>query len=152
MFSGVLSKLGLKKIEYLEHQKLMYQKSDGTQVFKGLNKTFCPLHNLTFNIFHLRIILQSNITQGSKIELVRVTATVQEAFDKLSEKVFSSGRETFLMHSLKKVLSSDSRKELRKNLGDQEAIVYSDYSKGNINIGNYFVSLKDFFRSHTNKS
>lgn len=34
------------------------------------------------------------------------------------------------MHQLKKLLSTEARKELRKNLPDTAVIVYSDYSKG----------------------
>ena len=49
---------------------------------------------------------------------------------KLDEKVFEGKRETFLMHQLKKLLSTEARKELRKNLSDNAAVVYSDYSKG----------------------
>ena len=36
------------------------------------------------------------------------------------------------MHQLKKVLATEARKELRKNLPDTAAIIYSDFSKGNI--------------------
>ena len=66
------------------------------------------------------------------MELVKVSSTFKKVVDKLSEKVFStSKKESFLMHCLKKLLSSDARAGLRKNLGGQEAICYSDFSKGN---------------------
>ena len=62
--------------------------------------------------------------------LVKSSATVSTVVEKLGEQVFRNKKETLLMHSLKKILASDARKDLRKQLGDQDAIVYSDYSKG----------------------
>ena len=68
-------------------------------------------------------------TQGTKWELRKVEATFSAVVERLNERVFVGKRETFLMHQLKKLLSTEARKELRKNLPDHAAIVYSDYSK-----------------------
>ena len=116
LFSPVLPRLGEKTLEYFEHNKQTYIKSDGTQV-----------NNKVFEYYDT-----VSIFQGTKMELVKVSSTFKKVVDKLSEKVFStSKKESFLMHCLKKLLSSDARAGLRKNLGGQEAICYSDFSKGN---------------------
>ena len=67
-------------------------------------------------------------TQGKRWVLQKVTATFSEALEKLRWRVFEGVRETFLIHQLKKLLSTEARKQLRKNLTDFEAIVYSDFS------------------------
>ena len=114
LFASILPGLGKKSFEYFEHVKKSYEKPDGTQVI--------------FVKMHFHIIMQVKKFQGSKIELVKVSCTVGDAVEKLKERVFSKKRETFLMHSLKKILSADSRQNLRKSLEDDEAIQYSDYS------------------------
>ena len=50
--------------------------------------------------------------------------------EKLGEQVFRTRKESLLMHTLKKVLSADARQDTRKGLKEDDAIVYSDYSKG----------------------
>ena len=62
--------------------------------------------------------------------LLKHSETFNAVVDKLGEQVFRTRKESLLMHSLKKVLASDARKDLRKLLGEEDAIVYSDYSKG----------------------
>ena len=59
-----------------------------------------------------------------------MSATFSQVVDKLGERFFGEKRETFLMHQLKKFLSTEARRELRKNLHDNAIIVYTDYSKG----------------------
>ena len=61
-----------------------------------------------------------------------MSSSFSEAVHKLESRIFGGKRETFLMHQLKKLLSTEARKHLRKNLKDNEAIVYSDYSKGDV--------------------
>ena len=58
------------------------------------------------------------------------TATLSAVVEKLDLKLFGSKREPYLMHQLKKLLSTEARKETRKHLADTAIIVYSDYSKG----------------------
>ena len=65
-------------------------------------------------------------TQGKRWVLQKVTATFSEALEKLRWRVFEGVRETFLIHQLKKLLSTEARNQLRKNLTDCGAIVYSD--------------------------
>ena len=68
--------------------------------------------------------------KGKKWELQKTEATFSTTVDKLKVRVFGGKRETFLMHQLKKLLSTEARKQARKNLPDYAATSYSDYSKG----------------------
>ena len=103
-------------MEYFEHVEVTYLKADKKQV-----KYEITLPHDLLSLTH---------TQGKRWELQKVTATFSEAVEKLSWRVFKGARETFLIHQLKKLLSTEARKQLRKNLTDFEAIVYSDFSKG----------------------
>ena len=69
-------------------------------------------------------------TQGTKWELQKINETFAGAVKKLSGKVFGGKRESFLIHQLKKLLSTEARKETRKHLSDHAAVCYSDFSKG----------------------
>ena len=84
-------------------------------------------------------------TQGTKWELRKVEATFSAVVERLNERVFVGKRETFLMHQLKKLLSTEARKELRKNLPDHAAIVYSDYSKGTKNQSHLLFTMFIFW-------
>ena len=66
---------------------------------------------------------------GKRWELQKLDGTFAEVVEKLGIKVFGSRRETFLMHQLKKLLSTEARHEMRKSLSDNDVIAYSDFSK-----------------------
>ena len=51
------------------------------------------------------------------------------------------------MHQLKKLMSTEARRELRKNLSDDAAIVYSDYSKGKSDYGHDAFIKNNIFRT-----
>ena len=76
-----------------------------------------------------------------------MSATFSETVEKLSVRVFEGKRETFLMHQLKKLMSTEARRELRKNLSDDAAIVYSDYSKGKSDYGHDAFIKNNIFRT-----
>ena len=109
LFESVLSRVGWNKIEHVE---VTYLKADKKQV-----KYEITLPHDLLSLTH---------TQGKRWELQKVTATFSEAVEKWRWRVFEGARETFLIHQLKKLLSTEARKQLRKNLTDCEAIVYSD--------------------------
>ena len=53
----------------------------------------------------------------------------------LDDKVFGTGSgEPYLIHSLKKLLATEARHNLRRNLNQNDVIIYSDYSKGGIKL------------------
>ena len=69
--------------------------------------------------------------RGTKWELLRKSSTLSEAVKFLEDKIFGHKKhETYLQHVFKKVLGSKGRSNLRKNIGDNDLIVYSDFSKG----------------------
>ena len=70
--------------------------------------------------------------KGFKWELVEKMSTISEAVEFLSLKMFGTQKqETYLQHVFKQILGSRGRSNLRKNIGDNDIIVYSDFSKGN---------------------
>ena len=70
-------------------------------------------------------------SRGSKWELLRKTSPLSEVVEFLEEKMFGHKKhETYLQHVFKKLLGSKGRSDLRKNIGDNDLIVYSDFSKG----------------------
>ena len=72
-------------------------------------------------------------TKGSKWELVEKMSTLSEVSRLLADKMFGKNRhETYLQHVFRKVLGSRGRANLRKNIGDSDVIVYSDFSKGTL--------------------
>ena len=49
-------------------------------------------------------------------------------------------KQPFLIHLLRKKLGSELRKNLRKNLGENDIIIYTDFSKGKIKYQhNYYL-------------
>ena len=53
----------------------------------------------------------------------------------LDEKVFGrNAGEPFIIHCLKKLLANEGRHNLRTNIEQNDVIIYSDYSKGSLNI------------------
>ena len=47
----------------------------------------------------------------------------------MSDRLFR-GKEPYLTHCLKKELGGMGRKDLRQNLGEEDIIIYTDFSKG----------------------
>jgi len=69
-------------------------------------------------------------SRGSKWELIRKSGTISEAVHFLENKIFGHNKhESYLQHVFKKELGTKGRSNLRKNIGDKDLIVYSDFSK-----------------------
>ena len=54
------------------------------------------------------------------------------------------GKESYLTHCLKKELGRMGRKDLRVNLGEEDVIIYTDFSKGLLLTRNIFTDT-DYF-------
>ena len=84
-------------------------------------------------------------TKGSKWELVEKMSTLSEVSRLLADKMFGKNRhETYLQHVFRKVLGSRGRANLRKNIGDSDVIVYSDFSKGTLFFHVYYLKFLYF--------
>ena len=70
--------------------------------------------------------------QGTKYVQVQSTETLEALLNSLSEMLFGT-KQPFLVHVLKKKLGSDLRKNLRRNINDEDVIIYTDFSKGSKN-------------------
>ena len=84
--------------------------------------------------------------QGTKYELIKSTISLASLLNSIKEKLFE-GKEPFLLHLLRKELGGRMRQNLRQNLKQDDVVIYSDFSKGNMvcvgfNYKTYFSELE----------
>ena len=66
--------------------------------------------------------------QSTRYQLTKSTVTLCDLLDSVKAKLFR-GKEPFLMHLLRKELGKTMRQNLRKNIRQDDLVIYSDFSK-----------------------
>ena len=111
-FGPLSAKLGHLKLELYQHLKEAYLKPDGSKV------CFSQLKSNNYWQF-----------QGTKFELKKLDVSFKSLLNCMCDRLFH-GKEPYLTHCLKKELGRMGRKDLRLNLGEEDVIIYTDFSKG----------------------
>ena len=103
----------------------------GSEKFKAL---FEPLlykladQMVEYHEHEKKIYQKADGSNATKWELVVKTQTLTTVVNLLHDRMFLS-KEPYLIHSMRKCLGVRQRHNLRRNIGDKDLIIYSDFSK-----------------------